>query len=330
MAYATGTAANHTDLFNKLVAFLKTNAALVSASQNWSQVWAAPVGAPNLTDVVLSGPGLSGTDSVLVGLSLVADVPNDRFAIKMRGMTGTIASANSIAGHVGVSEEVGFYADSNPMTYWFMANGRRFMVVVKIATVFEAAYAGFFLPYALPANYPYPMFIGGTHGYQIRTNENSWRSVVDSHSHFSYPHQEWLGGGNGSTSAYMLDPLGQWLPVANTSGGDVATPHCVIGPHDFGDEELDVQRSTYYGAMGYDTLRRQITQNFGGGFPLTPLTIVQDQPQNQEYGILQGAYHVPGVGNSSENIVQVGGVNHLVVQNVFRTDIGSLWAAALE
>lgn len=330
MAYATGTAANYLDLFNKLKQFLTTNAALVSAGQNWSQVWSAPVGAPNTTDVVLSGPGLSGTDSVLVGLSLVADVPNDRFAIKMRGMTGVLANANAISGHVGVSNEVGFYADSNPMTYHFMANGRRFMVVVKIATVFEAAYAGFFLPYALPANYPYPMFIGGTHGYQVRTNENSWRSVVDSHSHFTYPHQEWLGGGNGSTSAYMLDPLGQWLPVANLSGGDVTTPHCTLGPQDFGDQQLDVSYETYYGAMGYNDLRRQMTTYFGGGMALTPITIVQDQPQNQCYGILQGAFHCPGVGNASENIITSGGVNHLAVQNVFRTDIGSLWAAALE
>lgn len=323
MAYVTGTATNHVDLYDKLIDFLKNNPALVSAGQNWTEVW---TGAAN-GERVLSGPGISGTDSVLVGLALLQDVPNNRYRIRLRGMTGILPSAITLAEHVNVSAAYGFYADSGPMTYWFIANGRRFMVVVKISTVFESCYAGLYLPYSLPANYPYPLFIGGTFG-PIEGGSLDWRAVNDEHSNFAYPYKPGGLSSSPSNSAAIIDPLGQWLQAGNYSS--LTPPHVCIGPEDFGDALLGVSRVTDSSSMGYDTLRQRTREYFGGGYALTPLTITQDTPQNQTYGVLQGAYHVPGEGNSSENIITVGGVDHLVVQNIFRTTTGNFIAVALE
>lgn len=324
MAYETGTATNHSDLFAKLKTFLTTNAALVSAGQNWSQVWSAPTGAPNMTDCVLSGPGLAGTESIMVGLSLVADVPEDSYYIAARGMTGWLPEGIGIGDHINRSSLVGMYVDSNPMTYWFVANGRRFVAVVKISTVFEAMYGGLFLPYSTPTQYPYPLFIGGSRGDVVLSPPN-WRSVLSDHTHFISPSTGTFP--NRDSQAWMLDPAGQWIRGYN-SGNDLGSPKIGIAPEQFFDGML-VSKLGTGSNYGYDYVRQRTTQGYGGSYMLTPVTLVQQTPTDQTFGVLQGIYRVPGILNAAENIITVGGVDHLVVQNCFRAGTGDYWALAL-
>jgi hypothetical protein len=51
----------------------------------------------------------------------------------------------------------------NSIDYWFYVNNTRVIVIAKIGVYYISMYAGFFLPYALPAEYPYPYFIGATY-----------------------------------------------------------------------------------------------------------------------------------------------------------------------
>ena len=46
-------------------------------------------------------------------------------------------------------------------------------------------------------------------------------------------------------------------------------------------------------------------------------------------GEMEGCYCVPGYANAVENIINVGGVDHLVVQDVFRTGYSDYWALKL-
>jgi hypothetical protein len=77
----------------------------------------------------------------------------------------------------------------------------------------------------------------------------------------------------------------------------------------------------------------RLRQNFGGSYPLTKATLQSEaaEPGRAVLGVLDGCYHVPGISNSAENIITAGGKDHLVVQNVFRTDnhLG-YWALELE
>lgn len=326
MAFATGTATSHTDLFAKLKTFLTTNADLVAASQAWTTPWVAPGGAPNTTDIVLQGPGLAGGDAVLVGLSLVADVPNDSYVLYSRGMTGILTTGVAIADHVDRSPLVGMYLDPNPMTYWFVANGRRFVVVVKISTTFQTMYGGLYLPYATPTVYPYPFFIGGTRGAQAGTVPN-WRSVDSDHTHFVSP----ASGGNApltrDTGAWMLDPAANWIRCWN-NGPDLGNPKVGMGPEQLFDG-MGVARFASLVQLGYENVRQRTSQCYGGDFMLSPITLVQQTPDDQTYGVLDGCFRVAGLNNAAENLVRVGGVDHLVVQNVFRTGTGDYWALAL-
>jgi len=327
-AYATGTASNAAALFAALKTFLTMNSTLVAAGQQWTTAWTAPTGAPNTTDIVLKGPGTGGTDNIYVGLSLDSNIGADSYKLWLTGMTGTLLTANSISEHLLPSPPVAMYLDSNPMTYWFVASGRRFSVVVKISTVFESCYAGFFLPYAPPTTYAYPMFIGGSRG-QVQTGGQDWRSTSDGHTHFVSPYTSFYGYAvNNESPAWMLDPTGQWIRCWN-NGSDPGNPKVFIGPEAFGDG-MGVNRTTdANGVWGYDSVRQRMGPSFDGSYALMPITLTQQSPADQTYGILDGVYRVPGNGNSSENIITAGGVNHLVVQNAFRTSVGNYWALAL-
>jgi len=327
VAYATGTATNYSDLWTKLLSFLQTNSALVAAGQNWSVAWSAPGGAPNSTDTVLRGPGMSGSDSIYVGLRLVADTVGDKFTIYMTGMTGVISGATTYNGHVNctpVAERI--FLQNAPMTYWFVANGRRFIVITKNSTVYQAAYCGLFLPFSMPEDYSYPLFIGGAAS-ETATAVTDWRSTSNAHALFPLARYN-SSSGPYDPSAYMLSPSGEWLrcgAFGSSSGVNVA-----LGPDFFGDEDFgsgdDFDNTSY----GYKEAKDRFVQAYGGAWPLTPITLMQSTPADQTFGFLHGVYHVPGRGNSAENIVVKNSVNHLVVQNAFRTGIGDYFAVALE
>lgn len=317
-AFSTGTASNHSDLWTKLLTFLTSNSSLVAAGEAWTVAWS------NGNQRVLKGPGLSAHDEVLVGLKLNADAAIDSYWIELRGMSGVLSGATDVGGHTNVSKKVGIYLDSQPFTYWFVANGRRFIVVLKISTVFQACYGGLILPYTTPLAYPYPLFVGGTRGDNPASPVN-WRSVSDDHTMFFSPQYTFLG--TRDSCAWMLDPAGQWVRCWN-NGDDPGDPKIGMAPEQmfdgFGSDRV-ASPLTY----GYDTIRKRMCAGFDGTFPLIDISLVQKTPTDQTYGVLDGVYRVAGVGNSSENLIAADGVNHLVVQNCFRTGTGEFIAVGL-
>jgi hypothetical protein len=331
MAFETGTAAHALELFNKLQGFIKTHADLVSAGENWITVWQDN----DSTDVVLRGPGLAAQDQVYVGMRLFVHAPSDRQWIELYGMSGITPTAQNLGEHVNVGPGVRMLLDSNPMEYWFVANGRRFIVVLKISTVFEACYAGFYLPYATPLSYGYPMFIGGsasvyTPGYQNGEVPADWRSIQHGHRHFTLPTYN-TGFFHMASQAVMMDPAAQWLSGGNGSAnGILSDGQFTVAPEFTG-------RDTFGAVIGQSgfkwephALFPRIGSAFGGDFVLTPITLCSTFPADQQWGILDGCFRCQGFNNASENLINYDGVDHLVVQNVFRTGLGDYWALALE
>ena len=324
MAVETGTASSASDLYDKLIAFLTTNADLVSAGQEWAVAWDTPAAYENRSDIVLRGPGLSGQDQVYVGMRLFQDPIGDTFFIQTVGMTGVLPAGLHYRDHVNVTPNfVRMFLDVGTMSYWFVANGRRFMVVVKISTNFETMYAGLFLPYATPLSYSYPFFLGGSAGPTDTDGPFNWRSEDTNHTHFAWPHNEnYYTPQAVDSNAWLMDPAGSWKQLAN-SGGTNGTP-CCMGP-EFTDG--DYFPSDSYGARWIMT---RTMDAYGGDRILVPCTLIQKDPTDQTYGILDGAFRCQGVANSAENLITADGVDHLVVQNVYRSDFNDYWAMALE
>lgn len=327
MAYITGVADNHVDLWDKLITFLTDDPQLVASGENWFIDWSAPSGAPNESDIVLRGVGSTGKEEILVGLSRFENYEANSFYFRMVGMTGINPTATAYDDHINTSKSVVMYADQNAMRYWFVANGRRFVVVVKISTVYQSMYGGFFLPYSDPLSYRYPLMIGGSAGPNFDSNEN-WTSTQSGHSHFPMPYGSSGNFPSDQPSLYMCDPGAQWLGVDNGSLTSTANVGCAVAPWKWGGG-MGVTFITNHTDSPVNMLSN-MRECLGGGFPLQPATLIQVQPADQTWGTMDGVFHVPGFNNAAENIIEIGGVEHLVVQNVYRTSPLSYWALALE
>lgn len=326
MAYVTGTASDYSDLWNKLILFLTGDPDLIADGQAWEVVWEADPGFENESDIVIKGPGMNGDEKILVGLRRESDYTRNSFLFRMAGMTGLREDATAFNDHINPSSDVVMYVDQNPMTYWFVANGRRFVVVVKVSTVYQTLYGGFYLPYCDPLSYPYPLAIGGSAGPFFNLSLN-WTNTSPGHSHFMMPYGADSSGMSRQPSLYFCDPSAQWVEVDNGNLA-VATEGASVGPWKWnGGSGVTMSDNIVISPI---SLLRSLGQCLGGEFTLQPATIVQNYPTDQTWGIFDGVYHVPGHNNAAENIITVNGVDHLVVQNVYRTTSDNYWALALE
>jgi len=333
MAYQTGTATDCFDLYAKLIAFLTSDPDLVANSQAWVEVWQPDSNSAgeNGTDIVVRGPGLTATDQVYVGMRLVTDLLNDAAWIECVGMTGVIPSSLNYDNHVNVTVNGGVRCHlrgSNPMDYWFVANGRRFVVVVQVSTVYESLYAGLFLPYGDPTQYSYPFFLGGTSGNSTGTGEiPDWRSTDTAHSNFHRSQIRTSSSLPYAPSAYMLSPSGDWLTCAITANENQQVG---LTPWEFHDSATwNMEKTSSTNTRGYAEHYARVIQGYNGDFPLNPIGLIQDSPNRQFFGVLEGVYQAPGRGNSAENVVNANDLDHVCFPNVFRTEIDEFWAVQI-
>jgi len=321
VATEIGTATDHYDLYNKLYDFLTANTELVAANQQWTEVWSHadrvnPVVEPGTpSQFMLKAPGLAGNDNVYISFSLHDDQTADVQGFYMRAHDAPLDSSTVWDNHINTSPYVYTPMFSNQMPYWFVANGRRFVAVWKCSTIYEACSAGLFLPFSTPAGYPYPVYIGGSSETTIRFSEDRY-----THTHFVDP------GPRGKTADDA---------TSNSTGGRSLVARSPSGTW----PRFDNGQNTW-GACTYPYASADITSsNFlhksrellGGGYLLTPITLTMNLGYDRgAMGALEGVYHVAGWAQAAENILTVGGVDHLVVQNAYRTDLEAYWALALQ
>lgn len=303
MAFTSGTATGFNDLYAKLRDFLTTNATLVAAGQNWDVVFGPSTGPLTFTDqLLLKGPGAAGTDEILVSLEPNVSVVGDYYNLGINGLS-SYNPAVTLLEQANRSGARYLHLWDGSMPYWFIANGRRFIVIVRVSSVYQSAYAGFILPYHLPNTWPYPLYIGGC------SNQPTWRYSVNNDGR----HGAFFDPGDGA--AALRNPDGTWLEIFNrrnyNNNDDYAVDN-LIGPW-----------AAYLGNPSRRT-------GLDGLYKPIPSEIVLSQPYGATMGNLQGVYHVPGFGTGSENTFTVGTKNYLVVQNVYRTGNDDYAAIELE
>ena len=350
MAYATGTATDRNDLWNKLLSFLTTNPALVAANQAWEVVWSYDT--TNNTRRMLKGKGLSGLDEIFVSLHKQDDLYySGESLLWIGGATGFSPTAANIADHPNsLARYPAMFLDNGPMSYWFVANGRRFVVVVRMSTVYNMLYGGLILPYATPTTYTYPLFVGACRGFAQYGGStapvvDSWRnSESERYSAFMRPKAGNSASGWYDSSAALLDPMGVWNSV---SSGDMPafTGNTLWMSPNKQQESLmgsTINRNTYnnvsiamYQGLGYRGVMERTIEGLGGDVPITPLTLfsgtISGNPENPTtLGILDGCFQAGGLSLTAESVFQVGGVDHMIFQNIMRTNVSSYWALALE
>lgn len=293
-------------LFTELVTFLTTNADLVAANQNWVTERYDSTGAVNTNRYAyLRGPGLSGTDQIHIVIERKEEITGAQPSYNW-GLYGAadFDLTATFDNQPGTSPRCDFVLWDESISYWFFANGRRFMVAARISNIHLNIYCGFHLPFATPFEFPYPIVVlasTGDIGRSYLENDDQLFSFFDP--------QDTL---TNTAAGYVRLRDGQWTGVIQGTETNQALAH--IWP--------------WFGS-GNDGLN--VISNYDGTFSLFPNYLYSAEFPNSGTGAvlgqLEGVYWVSGGPfNQLEDRIQVGADNYLVVGSGRRIDFNNLAA----
>lgn len=265
--------------------------ALTTAGQNWDLIRIYT--STGIKRHFFRGHGTAGTDQIFVNMYISDNSGSDIYNLGIMGATGHLLGDDTTTNQPGASSAVYMLLLSgSSIPYWFIANGRRFMVVAKVATVYECMYAGFILPTGTPSEYPYPLAVGGCQDASVRYSDAS----ADHSAFFK------------SVAALLLRTKdGTWINQENQY----------------------INCRPYQGTLYSNIYNITILKGIDGTYVVFPVTLTDSYPKNV-YGDFEGVFAISGESNASENIAQISGVDYLVVQNTFRTSINEFAAFKLE
>lgn len=303
-----------------------------SSSHSWSVAWAylllleadGTVANHFGSEVIFKSRNLSGTGAIYTGLRSEYDTTNDWFNVFVNGYTGFNVHEQSWFKQPGaLTHAVPMVPCWNSvMSYWLVANGRSLRFVVKVSTNYEGGYLGFFLPYATPNQYPYPLAVGGSLAAD-GTRGSSWRYSHATHRHSVY--------GAPSDTLFIRDLNGSWLNYDNRTGSSGAIEGVNFHPH-HPYPPAGAARCVYPHCMNdqWSAGKLPYRECLGGGYILQPCVLVQNQPTVAVLGELEGTYAISGYNNAAENTTVFNGKTHVVFQNAHRSDVYEYWALALD
>lgn len=302
MAVEINTATDYKDLLARLQTFLNG----LSGGEDWTTMRYNTPGGTGSDELILRAPGLAAADQIYCGISTFENATADYFNWRVAGFTG-YNGALAFGAQPGVMQNVFMQLWNSPIPYWFIGNGRRVIMVAKISTSYMMMYMGFIHTYHSPNQYPYPLAIGGNWAFSPEPSlaDVAWRWSNPFFTNTNFPMStQWQPGGGAdplaSSTLRMRAPNGVWKQFNAGQNGQY--------------QDADDSKIWPYMA-GMVNLQ----QNLGptAQSPLFPIILHDNTPE--VYGELDGVFATSGQAIASEDIIQEGGDDYLVVQNVFRT-----------
>lgn len=261
------------------------------------------------------GPGFDAARRVYVYAAPFYDTATGTELIKMQCSTGVDTNlADWFTFQVGASEDSAYLMlQGASVTHWFYVNSRRFVVVVKNGIDdYTSAYMGFMQQFALPADYPFPLFQGATADdttARMSTVNSAFRAFCDPGlgsgcAGFRRWDNVWVRVANHDKTADLgddprPDPEAWVWPwhIGSTGGFGGFPGNAVGGSNNFGTHFLD-----------------RIDPTAQGDLPLIPAIVMTDPFGN--VGALDGVFCVPRGGVlSPEQVVTVSAVDYRVFSN---------------
>lgn len=310
MAFTSGTATDYADLLDKLRLYL--------VAQGWTQLaWTAGTVAGGGASLAVRGPGAGAGLETFIQIRTESNVSLSYYGWRIRGSIGWDV-ANPEGSQPGQQPTPSYFnLWQNSIDYRFYVNDRRFIVVAKLGTVTLSMYAGFFLPWSLPTGYPFPLYIAGTY-FEL----NIYNLANSAHRFFCDP-----GGLPYSLStAWVRNPSGNWIPMVNhTPTGANDNNHSfgnsytygAVHPYGVGGDDDNITDAQYlYGGTGLLEYMVRTRQDEIG---MWPISLHGVQGVEEAYGVLDGAYCIPGIGLVNEQTFTASARNFRVFQNVGRS-----------
>ena len=301
------------------------------------------------SEVILKARGNAATEEIFTGIRSEYDASGGWYNLFLNGYTGYNPNETSWFKQPGALpgfDQASIVRCAVPMIpcwdttmpYWFSASGRSFRMGVKVSTNYEGGYLGFFLPYATPGQYPYPLAIGGSLVPNIGDRSSAWRYSYVSHYHgvFCGPGGSVYGSSEqpNNSTLYIRGSDGAWRWFSNRPN-TTSTSESIFGP--------TVVASQPYAASGairtvwphcvndqWGSGKLPYRECIGGGYILQPVIPLQNTPVKAVLGELEGIYIISGYENSPENTLTYNGKTVTVFQNAYRNTVHEFWALSLD
>ncbi len=267
-----------------------TQGALSAIGRAWTVLrYVNPIDITQNRELILQGSGLSGTEQIFIGLRAYQSTTADYYNLSVAGFTGYVP-ANAFTAQPGYFES-GVPAHNLRVDYWLAVNGQRLILAMKVGTpVYESAYAGKFLPYGTPGQYPYPLVAGGM-------------LVGVPATRFSDPtHSDYIKGNRQNLGMLFVD--GAW----------------------HNPESWPWDNGVLAGVDPTNITTPQL-RDTGGNYPLLPAILTDGA---NVYGELDGVYYISGFNNVVESTLSINGTPHVVIQDVGRTSFTDYYAMRLD
>lgn len=298
MAFTTGTATDYYDLLTALHTYL--------LAQGWTvDEWVDGGDTVTLSRLCVRAPGNIGGQQPKMAIELQFDTPTNAYAWAITAYPNYDSGLG-----FGLQENCSPIAYlclwANTMDYWFYVNDTRLIVIAKIGTYYMSAYSGFFLPYALPDEYPYPYFVGASYSDKQPYNlaNAGMRSFCDpGDGAASYMRREGLDWGLFRNS----------LKAANADDSYSSYEGPVVWP--YRTFPSAPQEDNYYDIA--HTLLHMLRPAVGGVMPLWQCQLM-DAGDRVLPGILDGVFATGGFNRAPEQIVSVGADDYRLFINVHR------------
>lgn len=252
------------------------------------------------TEYIWHAPGNSNTDAIYVGASVFSNVTGDYYNWRLGGFTG-YASGNTFANQPGAVTGPCLPLWNSNIPYWFIADGKRCIIIAKVSTVFESAYLGFIDPYPSPGQWAYPIAVGGMLAFSSEpaATSTSWRWSYTGNEHHAF-WKGYPGTALGPNSSFRLrKPDGTWRGFGNSFNASASYPGAI---------------------WPYQASMSDLRANLDGSYPLFPIIPTDnDTLAKNSFGEIAGIMATTGHANAAENTITVGRETWLVFQNAHRT-----------
>lgn len=311
MATINGTAAGADELWATLLTFLGQN--------GWTTLDQGTTtdGNETATAVQLQGADVSGQGKIYVHMIYRKNLLTDVYAFELEGSAGYLPDSNVLQfgqnpqnsyRDLGTTTQiiVRVPLHRNPIEYWITASARRFMGAFRHNDRWGSMYCGFVLPYGLPSQWAYPLWIAGnnltTDDYKTITNGCPW-------------------GASSVASGMLYCPSGRWqiTPTYTTTTGSRGYaiqmwPYTVV------------PASTY--SPYYKPLK---DRNGVERYPITNMIFTcSNASEYGTFGEPEGLCHVSSWGASGGDTLTRGSRKYLLVQREMATANNTAAAMLLE
>jgi hypothetical protein len=273
-------------------------------------------------EYIWSAPGNDGLANIIVGVHRFTSVAGDYDNLQLLGAFGFDTGQDFWHQPGGMTDEYVPLLRVGSMPFWFCANGRRVVIVVKVSTTYQSAYLGFINAYASPSQFPYPLAIGGS---------MSWGPILAGGTPaVNSPRWRWSYSGN-EMHAFAISYSVNTSVDANAQMR-LRTPDGTWKGFDFnsGNSATPGKLWPYCGFMN------NLRANLDGSYFLMPILLTYDDGlgipainMRNTYGELDGVSALTGYNQVSENTNTINRIQWLVVQDTFRTTTTDYFALKL-